>query len=117
MLAILNYHNVAPVPDGMRMPQLYVSLRQFAQQMRWLRRVGVTGVTLSAGMRRLRAGKAAGCIAITFDDGYADDLVHAAPILRDQQFAAACFIVSDYIGKYNAGCHPLLRYWALYTRW
>jgi peptidoglycan/xylan/chitin deacetylase (PgdA/CDA1 family) len=102
MLAILNYHNIAPVPDGMSMPQLYVSPGQFARQLWWLRRVGLVGVSLSEGIRRLGRGDAAGCIALTFDDGYADNVVNAAPILQEFDFTATCFVVSHRIGAYNA---------------
>ena len=101
MLAILNYHNIAPVPPGMRMPQLYVSPDEFARQLWWLRRLGLVGVTLTEGIRRLGEGDEAGCVALTFDDGYADNLVHAAPILREFEFSATCFIVSERIGTYN----------------
>jgi peptidoglycan/xylan/chitin deacetylase (PgdA/CDA1 family) len=102
MLAILNYHNIAPVPVGMRMPQLYVAPEQFAQQLWWLRRLGLVGVTLSDGVRRLSEGDSARCVALTFDDGYADNLLNAAPILQEYGFSATCFVVSGQIGSYNA---------------
>ena len=102
MLAILNYHNIAAVPMGMKMPQLYVSPEQFARQLWWLRRVGLVGVSLSEGMRRLNTGDAAGCVALTFDDGYADNMSSAAPMLREYGFGATCFVVSDWVGSYNA---------------
>jgi peptidoglycan/xylan/chitin deacetylase (PgdA/CDA1 family) len=102
MLAILNYHNIAPVPDGMSMPKLYVSPEQFARQLWWLRRVGLMGVSLSEGIRRLRQGDEAGCVALTFDDGYADNVVNAAPLLQEYDFTATCFVVSHRIGAYNA---------------
>jgi len=116
MLAILNYHNVAPVPAGMRMPQLYVPPEQFAHQMWWLHRLGLEGVTLSEGIRRLETGDASRCVAITFDDGYADNLLNAAPFLREHRFKATCFIVSDRVGSHNewdaedlGGKKPLMR--------
>jgi len=101
MLAILNYHNIAVAPSGISMPKLYVSPQKFAQQLWWLRRLGLRGVSLSEGERRLNAGNAAGCVVITFDDGYADNLSNAAPILREFNFGATCFIVSEHIGAYN----------------
>ena len=108
MLAILNYHNVAPVPSGMRMPKLYVSPEQFARQLWWLRRLGIAGVSLSEGVRRLNEGNAAGCVALTFDDGYADNVSDAAPILREYGCGATCFVVSDQIGAYNVWDAELL---------
>jgi peptidoglycan/xylan/chitin deacetylase (PgdA/CDA1 family) len=101
MLAILNYHNIATAPPGMQMPRLYVSPRQFERHLWWMRRVGLVGVTLSEGIRRLRARNAARCVVLTFDDGYADNVVNAAPILKKYGFGATCFVVSERIGSYN----------------
>jgi peptidoglycan/xylan/chitin deacetylase (PgdA/CDA1 family) len=84
------------------MPQLYVSPEQFGRQMWWLQRLGLVGVTLTEGVRRLEQGNAAGCVAITFDDGYADNVSNAAPILAQYRFKATCFVVSGKIGAYNA---------------
>lgn len=115
MLAILNYHNVGPVPAGMRMPQLYVSARKFERQMWSLRRLGFQGVTLAEGMQLLSQGDVRRHVVITFDDGYQDNLQVAAPILREHGFRATCFIVSSYLGQHNAwdasqlgGCKALM---------
>src|ERR1700676_4697868 len=101
MLAILNYHNIAIAPMGMRMPRLYVSPLQFDRHLWWLRRVGLVGVSLSEGIRRLRTRNAKRCVALTFDDGYADNVANAAPILAEYGFGATCFVVSERIGSYN----------------
>jgi peptidoglycan/xylan/chitin deacetylase (PgdA/CDA1 family) len=108
MLAILNYHNIAIAPFGMRMPRLYVSPLQFDRHLWWLRRLGLVGVTLSEGIRRLRARNAARCVALTFDDGYADNAVNAAPILAQYGFSATCFVVSERIGSHNTWDADLL---------
>jgi peptidoglycan/xylan/chitin deacetylase (PgdA/CDA1 family) len=100
-LAILNYHNVAVPPAGVRMPELYVTPEQFARQLWCLRRAGLVGVSLSEGARRLDQGDSRGCVAITFDDGYADNWLNAAPALREFGFTATCFVVADQIGGYN----------------
>jgi peptidoglycan/xylan/chitin deacetylase (PgdA/CDA1 family) len=102
MLAILNYHHVAAAPPGTRLRQLYVSPEEFARQLRWLRRVGLAGVTLADGLRRLKAGDAHRCVAITFDDGYLDNATNALPILQEYGFRATCFVVSGRIGSFNA---------------
>jgi peptidoglycan/xylan/chitin deacetylase (PgdA/CDA1 family) len=101
MLAILNYHNVAPVPAGTQMAKLYVEPDEFARQLWWLRRAGLVGVTLAEGLRRLREGDAARYVALTFDDGYADNVTNALPILKEYGFRATCFIVSHRLGAYN----------------
>jgi peptidoglycan/xylan/chitin deacetylase (PgdA/CDA1 family) len=102
MLAILNYHNIASVPPGMTMSKLYVSPEHFDRQLWWLRRVGLTGVTLTDGLRRLRLGDNHGCVALTFDDGYADNVTNALPRLREYGFGATCFVVSERLGSYNS---------------
>jgi peptidoglycan/xylan/chitin deacetylase (PgdA/CDA1 family) len=37
----------------------------------------------------------------TFDDGYADTLTAAAPLLKQYGFAATCYVVSGALGTYN----------------
>jgi peptidoglycan/xylan/chitin deacetylase (PgdA/CDA1 family) len=108
MLAILNYHSIAIAPVGMKMPRLYVSPLQFDRHLWWLRRIGLVGVTLSEGIRRLRERNAARCVALTFDDGYADNVVNAEPILSEYGFGATCFVVSERIGSHNTWDAELL---------
>jgi peptidoglycan/xylan/chitin deacetylase (PgdA/CDA1 family) len=100
-LPILTYHNIEKAP-ACRLPRLYVEPAEFARQMAWLARMGYAGVSLSDGLARLQAGGAAGCAVLTFDDGYLDNLIHAAPVLERLGFGATCFIVSDHIGDHNA---------------
>jgi peptidoglycan/xylan/chitin deacetylase (PgdA/CDA1 family) len=66
-----------------------------------LRRLGLRGVTTGEGISRLRDGTARGCVAFTFDDGYADTLTSAAPILKRYGFRATCYVVSGALGDYN----------------
>ncbi|MFI4914084.1 MAG: polysaccharide deacetylase family protein [Steroidobacterales bacterium] len=107
-LAILTYHNVDQPPVRVKYRRLYVTPRQFTAQMTLLRRLGIEGVSLSEGLRRLRSGDRRACVALTFDDGYADNLLHAAPVLRRFGFGATCFVVSDCIGTYNVWDAELL---------
>ena len=41
-------------------------------------------------------------VALTFDDGYADNFEQALPVLLEYGFTATCYVASDYIGAYNA---------------
>ena len=73
-LPILCYHNVAFAPPTARFKLLYVSPDKFERQLWTLRRLGLRGVSAGEGVARLRNGTARGCVAFTFDDGYADTL-------------------------------------------
>jgi peptidoglycan/xylan/chitin deacetylase (PgdA/CDA1 family) len=99
---ILLYHNIASVPPGALVPSLYVSPERFASQMRWLRRVGYRGVSISQAMPYLRGERSGRVVVITLDDGYADNLEHALPALLRNGFGATCYVTSAEVGGHNA---------------
>lgn len=83
---ILTYHSV-----GARVHDMNVTPADFAAQMEWL----------AAHVRVISLRDAADGnegVAITFDDGYRDNLTHAAPVLRRLGLPAACFVVSGRLG-------------------
>jgi len=100
-LRILNYHNVAVAPAGARLAKLYVAPQDFAAQCRLLHRLGLRGVSVSEGLAALERGQSNGCVALTFDDGYVDNLTIAAPILKEFGFSATCYAVSGCLGTHN----------------
>jgi len=63
----------------------------FRRQMEWL-----AAHARVIGLRD--AANGAPGVAITFDDGYRDNLVEAAPILREHGFAATVFVVAGRTG-------------------
>ncbi len=102
VLPILNYHNIAHAPRGIRRwRSLYVNPHSFARQMWLLRQLGYTGLSMSAAMPYLRGERTGRIVAITLDDGYADNLDAALPILQRHGFSATCYVVSGGIGRYN----------------
>jgi peptidoglycan/xylan/chitin deacetylase (PgdA/CDA1 family) len=107
-LKIFNYHNVAVAPAGARMKKLYVTPQLFERQCGMLKRLGLRGVTLTEGLAALARGDANNSVALTFDDGYADNLTHAAPILEQFGFRATCYVVAGYVGSHNAWDAELL---------
>lgn len=102
-IPILMYHNVAEVPDGLHPDGrcLYVTPGAFAAQMGLLHRAGWRGVSMSDAMPYLRGGKRGRVVAITFDDGYLDNLENAMPVLQRYGFGATCYVVNGCIGQHN----------------
>jgi peptidoglycan/xylan/chitin deacetylase (PgdA/CDA1 family) len=74
--------DVAAYPDD----SLRCSVSQLAWSLRWLQDQGVEFVSLDEAVARLGARKTRPFAAFTFDDGYADNLTHALPIM--ERFAA-----------------------------
>ena len=90
--AILVYHRVS---NDERSP-LFVAPWRFRQQMNYLR-LHHRVVPLAELVATLRRGEplTAPTVAITFDDGYRDNLTEAAPILRDFGLPATLFLATD----------------------
>jgi len=92
---------VAEPSESTRFKLLYVSPAKFERQLWTMRRLGLRGVSISEGLRRLDEGSSRGYVALTFDDGYADTLTAAAPLLKQYGFGATCYVVSSAVGTYN----------------
>jgi peptidoglycan/xylan/chitin deacetylase (PgdA/CDA1 family) len=90
--AILVYHRVS---NAERSP-LFVAPWRFRQQMNYLR-LHHRVVPLADLVATLGRGEplTAPTVAITFDDGYRDNLTEAAPILRDFALPATLFLATD----------------------
>ena len=88
---ILMYHMVDDRPSDAPVPHLAVSPRQFAKQVRWLKRNGWHFAT----MGELTEPLPAKTVVLTFDDGYADNLSHAAPILQANGAKATIYLIAD----------------------
>lgn len=105
-IPILTYHQVdQPPPRGTPFRSLVVSPAAFARQMALLRLLGYRGMSMSALEPYLLGGKAGKVVGITFDDGYANNLEWALPVLRRHGFSATCYVVSSQIGGSNFWDH------------
>lgn len=107
---ILMYHSVSDAPAAAARA-LSVRPKAFAAQLRYLRRQGFSGVTFGELCQRRRAGKPLPPrpIVLTFDDGYADLIEEALPILIEQQFPATVFVTTGWLhdaGRRAAGTAP-----------
>jgi hypothetical protein len=64
---VLMYHSVDPDPDDPY--QVTVSPRRFEQQLSWLERRGLRGVSMAELLAARRRRCDAGLVGLTFDDG------------------------------------------------
>jgi peptidoglycan/xylan/chitin deacetylase (PgdA/CDA1 family) len=69
--------------------------------MRWLKRLGFQGLSMTDLMPYLKGDRAKSVFGITFDDGYLNNLEHALPVLKSLDFTATCYVVHDEIGSVN----------------
>jgi len=80
-LTIVRHHRV--YADGERpLYALGVSESVFAGQLEVCARAGLAPVTVTEGLARLDRGEPGHAIAFSFDDGYADNVTRALPLLR-----------------------------------
>jgi peptidoglycan/xylan/chitin deacetylase (PgdA/CDA1 family) len=97
-LLVLGWHNVQSTWCFPARPE--AGLRGLAQQLRILRSV-TNVVPLAASLADLAAGRPLPprAVAITFDDGYRDNLTLAAPLLRELELPATCFLVPGFLER------------------
>ena len=100
MPLVLMYHSVEPYQADPY--QVTVSPPRFGQQMHWLARRGLRGVSMRDLLAARAAGAGKGLVGLTFDDGYADFARHALPVLRRYGFGATMFVIAGRLGGDNA---------------
>lgn len=100
-LTILTYHRVLPdaLFKGYLFPSLAVSESMFAAQMATLA-ARCQVVTIEEGLRQIKSRdrQQKPLVAVTFDDGYADNISVAAPIMAKHGIRATFFIVTGFVG-------------------
>ncbi|NHA15378.1 polysaccharide deacetylase family protein [Thioalkalivibrio sp. XN279] len=101
-LTILMYHRVLPRSDCADYPleSLVMPLEAFQQQVAWLSRSAEV-VPVAEALERLAGGEASvkPLVSVTFDDGYADNFEHAAPVLESNGLRGTFFVATDFVGR------------------
>jgi peptidoglycan/xylan/chitin deacetylase (PgdA/CDA1 family) len=98
-LLILIYHRVHAHADAMFPREL--TAQRFDWQMELLRK-HCAPLSLREGVSRLRAGSLPSrAVAVTFDDGYADNALVALPILKKHEVPATFFVSTGFL---DGGC-------------
>src|SRR5437899_8786746 len=93
MSSVLVYHTISSPPESLP-GEIDISPERFEQQMQWLshwRRVAPLEETLRSPRERL--------VAITFDDGYRDNLTVALPILEKYSLPITLFVVAGFVDR------------------
>ena len=116
---ILMYHQVSETRPA-TFAKYTVTPSAFAAQMRWLASNGYATIGLRALMAHRRDGTPLPdrSVLITFDDGFRDCAIHAAPVLRSHNFSATFFLVAGLMGgpgvwlRGERGIDPPLMSWA-----
>jgi peptidoglycan/xylan/chitin deacetylase (PgdA/CDA1 family) len=92
MHSVLVYHTIDEVKGQPVCPEM-ISPERFEQQLRWLsrrRRVTPLIETLSSKQN---------LVALTFDDGYRDNLTAALPLLEKYSMPATIFMVAGFVDR------------------
>ncbi len=95
---VLMYHQVVE-SDGQS--SLQVSPETFKRQMEFLKAHGYHVVPLESLIRDLKNKKSIplNTVAITFDDGFLDNFQNAFPVLKEMNFPATIFVITENINK------------------
>ncbi|MEZ4330515.1 MAG: polysaccharide deacetylase family protein [Myxococcota bacterium] len=104
--AVLMYHRVLPRSEARRLhvePGMYVTPETFARHLGWLADAFAV-LPLPEIVARLETGDPLPprACAISFDDGWRDNLDHALPALVARRMPATIFVVTDRVGTDGA---------------
>ncbi|HET7457257.1 MAG TPA: polysaccharide deacetylase family protein [Gemmatimonadaceae bacterium] len=107
-LLILCYHGVSLADEHEWRPALFISPTDFEGRLRLLQRERYNVLPLDEAVVRLRDGTLPPrSVAITFDDGFHDFAVAAAPLLRRYGFASTVYLTT-YYAEHDLPVFPLL---------
>ncbi|MCA9039356.1 MAG: polysaccharide deacetylase family protein [Planctomycetaceae bacterium] len=98
---ILMYHRVTPRLPDLAEPTWNVTPEQFEEQLKGLLELGFTPVPLSLAVQKHQLGLdlPSNSFVVTFDDGYANNYLHALPVLEKLDIPATIFLATAYIDE------------------
>ncbi|MDN3264773.1 polysaccharide deacetylase family protein [Streptomyces sp. CSDS2] len=97
---IAMYHSVGDCSDDPY--RVTVSPGRLERQLRWLVRRGLRGVSVAELLAARDRGEGRDLVGLTFDDGYADFVASALPLLARWQCTATLFVLPGRLGGDNA---------------
>jgi len=111
-IPVLNYHSVSACPEWLQIAdQVSLTPAAFECQLSYLAKQGYRTLfvsevhqALTGKMRLLSRGQ---YVALTFDDGYADNWMAVFPLLRKYGMKATLFVSAGFIAE-AMGCRPTI---------
>ncbi|MER5832430.1 polysaccharide deacetylase family protein [Streptomyces sp. NPDC002130] len=94
------YHSVGDCSDDPY--RITVTPERLGAQLAWLRRRGLRGVSVTELLAARARGEGHDLVGLTFDDGYADFVTDALPLLHRWDCGATLFVLPGRLGGENA---------------
>ncbi|WP_262058064.1 polysaccharide deacetylase family protein [Streptomyces sp. STR69] len=94
------YHSVGDCSDDPY--HITVTPDRLDRQLRWLSRRGLRGVSMAELLTARARGEGHGLVGLTFDDGYADFVDNALPVLARWDCGATLFVLPGRLGGDNS---------------
>ncbi|MFH8656814.1 polysaccharide deacetylase family protein [Streptomyces afghaniensis] len=94
------YHSVGDCSDDPY--RITVTPERLGSQLAWLRRRGLQGVSVTELLAARARGEGRNLVGLTFDDGYADFVTDALPLLHRFDCGATLFVLPGRLGGDNA---------------
>jgi peptidoglycan/xylan/chitin deacetylase (PgdA/CDA1 family) len=99
---VFMYHSISRYDEDPL--QVIMTPQRFDRQMRWMRSRGLRGVSMGEMLDAAAEGRTRRLVGLTFDDGYADFVTNAMPVLQRYGFTATAFVLAGRFGGENEWC-------------